>query len=178
MQKVDVEMLKQELDGQMMKDGSITADKLATASDADKIKLGNLATEVLQSMSGTAATDATNAANNANNAAAAAIEAANQLDDATQAALTAAATTQLIWKDPVDTFAQIATTYPNPQEGWAVPVRQGSKIYRREGGQWKERIDLSYDMLEILSELVDTSDINGGMFGESVTGTYINGGTF
>ena len=34
------------------------------------------------------------------------------------------------WKETVNTFADIATTYPNPQDGWTVSVKDTNKIYR------------------------------------------------
>ena len=34
------------------------------------------------------------------------------------------------WKETVNTFANIATTYPNPQDGWTVSVKDTNKIYR------------------------------------------------
>lgn len=49
---------------------------------------------------------------------------------------------KLIWQEPVDTFADLATTYPTPQEGWAVFVRNvGSvdgigEVYRFDGTDW------------------------------------------
>lgn len=36
----------------------------------------------------------------------------------------------LSWKSPVATFADIATTYPAPEEGWVVTVADTNKIYR------------------------------------------------
>ncbi|TCI26762.1 hypothetical protein EVJ32_05135 [Exiguobacterium sp. SH5S4] len=104
--------------------------------------------------------------------------AANSSTSATQAAMDAAESTKFTWQNPVNTFSNIATTYPSPQKGWAVMVRNTGQVYRYDGSAWLERIDLSVILMEAVSELVDTSDINGGMFGEVVTGSYINGGTF
>jgi hypothetical protein len=40
------------------------------------------------------------------------------------------------WLNPVATFADIATTYPNPQLGDTVQTIDDSKIYRWDGTQW------------------------------------------
>jgi hypothetical protein len=40
------------------------------------------------------------------------------------------------WLAPVATFADIATTYPNPQHGDTVMTLDDGKIYRYENGQW------------------------------------------
>lgn len=40
------------------------------------------------------------------------------------------------WLNPVATFADIATTYPNPQHGDTVQTTSDGKIYRYENGQW------------------------------------------
>ena len=99
-------------------------------------------------------------------------------DVAIDAANDAAFTTRIIWKDPVTSVSQLPIAYPSPQHGWTVAIRQGSRIFRFENGQWRERIDLSYDMVNILSDLVDLADINGGMFGEANNLIPINGGSF
>lgn len=36
----------------------------------------------------------------------------------------------LVWKNNVPTFADIATTYPEPQEGWVVTVDDTNDMYR------------------------------------------------
>jgi glycerophosphoryl diester phosphodiesterase len=41
------------------------------------------------------------------------------------------------WLNPVATFADIATTYPNPQHGDTVQTINDGKVYRYEYGQWK-----------------------------------------
>jgi hypothetical protein len=41
------------------------------------------------------------------------------------------------WLDPVATFDDIATTYPNPQHGDTVQTINDGKVYRYEYGQWK-----------------------------------------
>lgn len=50
---------------------------------------------------------------------------------------------RLIWQTPVDDFNDIATTYPTPEEGWAVQTLDDGKVYRYEGGSWvwKQQID-------------------------------------
>ena len=40
------------------------------------------------------------------------------------------------WKEAVNTFADIATTYPNPQDGWTVNVKDTDYTYRYDGSKW------------------------------------------
>lgn len=40
------------------------------------------------------------------------------------------------WKEAVPTFADIATTYPNPQDGWTVNVKDTDYTYRYDGSKW------------------------------------------
>lgn len=40
------------------------------------------------------------------------------------------------WKSAVATYADIATTYPNPQEGWTVCCTDTNIVWRYSGGQW------------------------------------------
>jgi len=44
--------------------------------------------------------------------------------------------TNIDWKESVDTFADIATTYPNPEDGWTVNVKDTDYTYRYSGTQW------------------------------------------
>lgn len=47
---------------------------------------------------------------------------------------------RLIWKEPVNTFADLTTTYPNAEEGWAAWAREVvggvAKAYRYNGTNW------------------------------------------
>lgn len=46
---------------------------------------------------------------------------------------------RLTWQEPVNTFADLATTYPTAQEGWAVFVRNSGvngETYRYDGSSW------------------------------------------
>ena len=40
------------------------------------------------------------------------------------------------WKEAVDTFSDITTTYPNPQDGWTVNVKDTDYTYRYDGSKW------------------------------------------
>lgn len=40
------------------------------------------------------------------------------------------------WKESVNTFADIAKTYPNPQDGWTVNVKDTDYTYRYSGSAW------------------------------------------
>ena len=42
----------------------------------------------------------------------------------------------MIWQKDVDSFNDIATTYPNPKKGWTVSVNDTGKIYRYNGTEW------------------------------------------
>ena len=42
----------------------------------------------------------------------------------------------MIWQKDVDSFSDIATTYPNPKKGWTVSVNDTGKIYRYNGTEW------------------------------------------
>lgn len=44
--------------------------------------------------------------------------------------------TNIDWKEAVDTFASIATAYPNPQDGWTVNVKDTDYTYRYNGTEW------------------------------------------
>lgn len=44
--------------------------------------------------------------------------------------------TNIDWKEAVDTYADIATTYPNPQNGWTVNVKDTDYTYRYNGTAW------------------------------------------
>ena len=44
--------------------------------------------------------------------------------------------TKLDWKEAVKTFADIAKTYPNPEDGWTVNVKDDDVTYRYTGNKW------------------------------------------
>ena len=44
--------------------------------------------------------------------------------------------TNIDWKVSVDTFTAIATTYPNPEDGWTVNVKDTDYTYRYSGSEW------------------------------------------
>ena len=44
--------------------------------------------------------------------------------------------TKIDWKESVETFDNIATTYPNPQDGWTVNVKNTDYTYRFNGDAW------------------------------------------
>ena len=44
--------------------------------------------------------------------------------------------TKIDWKEAVDTFDDIATTYPEPDEGWTVSVNDTDTVYRYNGTAW------------------------------------------
>lgn len=44
--------------------------------------------------------------------------------------------TNIDWKEAVNTYNDIATTYPNPQDGWTVNVKDTDYTYRYDGTNW------------------------------------------
>lgn len=44
--------------------------------------------------------------------------------------------TNIDWKESVDTYADIATTYPSPQDGWTVNIKDTDYTYRWNGSEW------------------------------------------
>lgn len=44
--------------------------------------------------------------------------------------------TAIDWKEAVDTYADIATTYPAPDDGWTVNVKDTDYTYRWSGTEW------------------------------------------
>lgn len=46
--------------------------------------------------------------------------------------------TNIDWKESVDTYDDITTTYPSPQDGWTVNVKDTNYTYRYDGESWIE----------------------------------------
>ena len=44
--------------------------------------------------------------------------------------------TNIDWKEAVDTFADITTTYSSPKDGWTVNVKDTDYTYRYNGSEW------------------------------------------
>ena len=44
--------------------------------------------------------------------------------------------TNIDWKEAVDTFVDIATTYSSPNDGWTVHVKDTDYTYRYSGSEW------------------------------------------
>lgn len=63
--------------------------------------------------------------------------------------------TSTVWKPPVDTYDDIATTYPKPSDGWTVNVNDTDYTYRYDGTKW---ILISANAIPNA-----TSDVNGLM---------------
>lgn len=73
------------------------------------------------------------ATDNANRARDDAIQATLDAREATQEALDAAASTIMIYKEPVSTLADLEIAYPNPENGWRVMIEETGDIYRYDG---------------------------------------------
>ena len=63
--------------------------------------------------------------------------------------------TSMTWKPAVATYADIATTYPNPQEGWTVVTTDTNIAWRYSDGAW---IKISANTIPVV-----TSEVNGLM---------------
>jgi len=83
-----------------------------------------------------AATNANNAADNANTQAQYAQQQGDYAKEQGDYAKQVAENNIINWLTPVNTYADIATTYPNPQIGDLVQTIDDSKIYRWDGTQW------------------------------------------
>ena len=66
----------------------------------------------------------------------AALEARDLAEEKANLADEAAKTSLVTWLNPVDTYSEVATIYPNPIESNQVQVRDTGDIYRFENGQW------------------------------------------
>lgn len=75
----------------------------------------------------------------------------------------------LTWKSPVPSFADIATVYPKPVEGWMVTVSDSNKVYRYDEAtkSWVEfplQVPQTYSKTILLPVLVDgTTEIKTGI---------------
>lgn len=74
-------------------------------------------------------------------------------------------TARLVWQEPVDTFADLATTYPNPEIGWAAWTREVvggvSKAYRFNGTAWVLQQEFNGDAInEVDSRLSERIENN------------------
>lgn len=60
----------------------------------------------------------------------------------------------LDWKESVETYADIFTTYPNPQDGWTVNVKDTDYTYRYDDAK-EEWVVVSANAIPLASETVD-----------------------
>ena len=60
--------------------------------------------------------------------------------------------TKIDWKEAVETFADIATTYPEPEEGWTVSVNDTDTVYRFNGTDW---VGISANTIPLATSSVD-----------------------
>lgn len=85
-----------------------------------------------------------------------AIDASKRADDSAKFANDAALTTRLIWLEPVPTYADIATTYPNPEIGSTTMVLDNGARYRYEGdGVWRQIDNYTRGSIPLASSVVD-----------------------
>ncbi len=71
----------------------------------------------------------------------------------------------LDWKEAVNTFTDLATTYPNPDNGWTVYVKTENKKYTYNGSQWVQSsggdVPLATNSLDGLMSKTDKSKLDG-----------------
>ena len=60
--------------------------------------------------------------------------------------------TNIVWKETVDTYDDIETTYPSPIDGWTVNVKDTDYTYRFDGEKW---IPVSANAVPKATENVD-----------------------
>lgn len=63
------------------------------------------------------------------------------------------------WKASVDTFDDIATTYPTPKQGWTVSVKDTNRTYRYNGSAWIDVFSLISKAELGLDKVDNTSDL-------------------
>jgi hypothetical protein len=125
-----------------------------------------------------AATNANNAANNANTKATYAQQQGDYAKAQGDYAKQVADENKTRWLNPVATFADIATTYPNPQHGDTVMVtddgENSGSVYRYENDQWKltqKHNDLAIADVQNKIGILKSSIIYPEFFGASPTAT-------
>ena len=73
--------------------------------------------------------------------------------------------TNIDWKEAVNTYADIATTYPNPQDGWTVNVKDTDYTYRYNGTEWvaisANAIPLATQSVNGLMSAADKTKLDG-----------------
>lgn len=73
--------------------------------------------------------------------------------------------TNIDWKEAVNTYADIATTYPNPQDGWTVNVKDTDYTYRFNGTEWvaisANAIPLATQSVNGLMSATDKTKLDG-----------------
>lgn len=112
---------------------------------------GSLLNQVREAIS-----SARNATDSANRAADNAVLAKEGAINATTKALDAAASTIMVYKEPVPKFDDLKKTYPNPENGWRVMIASTGDIYRFDGvkdNDWKLIDNYSGTSLPYASEI-------------------------
>lgn len=63
----------------------------------------------------------------------------------------------IVWKPQVQTFADLATTYPNPEEGWTVYVASEDSAYQWDGTQWISIFEIVLEVVTATNDGLMTS---------------------
>lgn len=129
----------------VVKTSEVTAD-----AQANKILKLNADAKLPASITGDAATVAGKSVNDAKTDANS-LWTASKVDTEIKNAVSGVVTS-LDWKSSVDSFDDIATTYPNPKDGWTVNVKDTDITYRYTGETW---IDISANAIPNASDSVD-----------------------
>lgn len=70
-------------------------------------------------------------------------------------------TGKMTWQTPVATYANIASTYPSPEESWTVQVMSNNYVYRYDGTKWKWIQVINFGNA-FIKTVDDTDDITQG----------------
>lgn len=63
----------------------------------------------------------------------------------------------IVWKPQVQNFADLATTYPNPEEGWTVYVANEDSAYQWDGTQWISIFEIVLEVVTSTNDGIMTS---------------------
>ena len=114
--------------------GAVLKTEVSETAEANKILKLNADAKLPASITGDAATVGGKSVND-NKVDTQSIWTAGKIDSEIKNAV-AGVVTSLDWKASVETFDDIATTYPEPVDGWTVNVKDTDVTYRYSGTQW------------------------------------------
>lgn len=129
---------------------AVNVSEVTQTAQANKILKLNADSKLPASITGDAATVGGKTVNDSANDTSS-LWTANKVDTEIKNAV-ASVITSLDWKESVASFDQIAVTYPNPEDGWTVNVKDTDITYRYDGEKW---IEISANAIPNASDSVD-----------------------